>query len=72
MIGLIHIYTGRPRRSYKVLKGLIFVFPFIRLLERSYFQDSWTTALKKSPILDATEFFQILDKYSFKDISKPS
>ena len=31
------VKSGCPRRSYKVLKGLIFPFPFIRLLERSYF-----------------------------------
>ena len=31
------LYTGCPRRSYEVLKCLIFVFQFIRLLERSYF-----------------------------------
>ena len=29
--------TGCPHRSYKVLKGLIFVFPLIKLSERSYF-----------------------------------
>ena len=36
---LINGLTGCPSRSYKVLKGLILVFPFIRLLERSYYRN---------------------------------
>ena len=32
----LYFIAGCPRRSYKVVKGLIFVFPFIRVLERSY------------------------------------
>ena len=33
----LRLNAGCPRRSYKVLQCLIFVFAFIRLLERSYF-----------------------------------
>ena len=49
--------TGCPRRSYKVLKGLIFVFPFIRLLERSYFSEFCARGLIKSLVLNANDFF---------------
>ena len=36
-VNLLMLLPGCPRRSYKVLYCLIFVFTFIKLLERSYF-----------------------------------
>ena len=55
-----------PRRSYKVLKCLIFSFPFIRLLERSYFflgildQRSY-----KGIISNTTDFFSSKFRITF-------
>ena len=53
--GLIRSYFGFP--IYKAIRKVLF---FRILCQRSY----------KGLILDANDFFQILDKFSFKEISK--
>ena len=65
-------YQGAPCRSYKVLKCLIYVFPFIRLFRKVLSLGVLDQRSLKGLILNATEFFQILEKFSFKEISKLS
>ena len=56
----------RLGRSYKVLKCLIFVFPFIRLFRKVLRLGVLDQRSLKGLILNATEFFQILEKLRSK------
>ena len=62
-----------PTQSDKVLKGLIFSFSIYKAIRKVlFFLGILDQRSFKGFILNATEFFQILDKFSFKTNSKLS